>query len=300
MPGEPFPITISVPDVARKAPVRPVDGHKGTFGTLLIYAGSPGMGGAAYLCCEAALRSGIGLARLFIPKDLMSPLLQLCPHAVSEASPEIPEDRQRRLKKLTASANAVVFGPGLNPEADGIEYDLLYLIENARHLVLDAGAMTMIANHREIMDPAFQDRADLNLPPPILTPHPGEFSELVPGWDKTDRCDTPMRFACRHKVILVLKGHATGVFTPQGVWYINATGNDGMAKGGSGDVLAGLTGGLLAQGLAPEDAVVSSVYLHGFSGDITVGRLGRRYMQPSDLIESFPEAFSRCGWDYVL
>jgi NAD(P)H-hydrate epimerase len=295
--GDVTPIIISASEIAKKAPARPLDGHKGTFGTLLVYAGSPGMGGAACLCCEAALRSGVGLARLFVPEELMSPLLQLCPHALSAAASRLPEERMRRLKKFSTSSDTVVFGPGLDPEVDGIEYDLLYLIENAPNLVLDASAITMIAGHREIIAPAFMLRAEKNLPPVILTPHPGEFSRLVPGWDKADRRDAPGNFARHHKVILVLKGHETAVFTPRGVWYINSTGNDGMAKGGSGDVLAGLIGGILAQGIAPEDAAVSAVYLHGLSGDIACKRLGKRYMQPMDLIDSFPEAFSRCGWE---
>jgi NAD(P)H-hydrate epimerase len=295
--GDMSPIIISAPEIAMNATVRPLDGHKGTFGTLLIDAGSPGMGGATYLCCEAALRSGIGLARLFIPEELMSPLLELCPHAISVAASRLPEERMRRLKKLSATSDAVVFGPGLDPEADGIEYDLLYLIENVPNLILDASAITIIAGHREIMDPVFMLRAAKNLPPVILTPHPGEFLRLVPGWDKSERRDAPGNFARHHKLILVLKGHETAVFTPRGVWYINSTGNDGMAKGGSGDVLAGLIGGFLAQGIAPEEATVSAVYLHGLSGDIACKRLGRRYMQPTDLIDSFPEAFSRCGWE---
>lgn len=297
LPGDESPLIMSAPGIAKKAPVRPVDGHKGTFGTLLIYAGSPGMGGAAYLCCEASLRSGIGLARLFIPEELMSPLLTLCPHAVSVRASHSPEERIRLLKKISSSSEAVVFGPGLDPEESGIEYDLVFLIENIPALILDASAITMIAVHREIMDPAFILRASKNLPPVILTPHPGEFSRLVPGWDKSDRQEAPGNFARQYNVILVLKGHKTAVFTPRGMWYINSTGNDGMAKGGSGDVLAGLTGGFLAQGMAPEDAAVSAVYLHGLSGDIAGKRLGRRYMQPTDMIESFPEAFRSCGWE---
>lgn len=295
--GDVSPIIISASEIAKKAPVRPLDGHKGTFGTILIYAGSPGMGGAAYLCCEAALRSGVGLARLYIPEELMSTLLQLCPHALSSAASRMPEERIRRLKKLSPTSDAVVFGPGLDPEDNGIEYDLVFLIENCPGLVLDASAITIIAGHREVVDPAFAIRAEKNLPPAILTPHPGEFSRLVPGWDKLDRRDVPGSFARQFEVILVLKGHETAVFTPRGVWYINSTGNDGMAKGGSGDVLAGLIGGFLAQGIAPEDAAVSAIYLHGLSGDSACKRLGRRYMQPTDMIDSFPEAFSQSGWD---
>ncbi len=294
---EPSPILITAAEIERKAPARPVGGHKGTFGTLLIDAGSPGMGGAAYLCCAAALRSGTGLVRLFVPEGLMSPLLQLCPQAISVAAPDIPETRLRQLKNHSVTADAVVFGPGLNPEADGIEYDLVYLIDNVPALILDASAMTMIAAHREIMEPAFSRRGEKGLPPCILTPHPGEFSRLLPGWDKTDRRDAPGDFARKHGVILVLKGHETAVFTPRGVWYINATGNDGMAKGGSGDVLAGLIGGFMAQGMAAEDAAISAVYIHGLSGDITRDRLGRRVMQPTDMIDSFTEAFGRCGWE---
>ncbi len=282
--------------VSAQAPFRPTDGHKGTFGTLLICAGSPGMGGAAILCCEAGLRSGTGLVRVFSGSDLVTPMLNACPQAVFEVRPSPVEKAVSRLRIRAAEAGAVVYGPGLNPDEESALPELQALINETPRILLDAGAMSVLERHRDLIFSALLHRKASTLPPPVLTPHPGEFSRIMPEWDKSDRARLPGRFASEYGVILVLKGHQTAVFAPGGVWYINTVGNDGLAKGGSGDVLAGLIGGFMAQGIDPESAAVAGVYFHGLSGDITSERLGRRYMQPTDLLESLPEAFRSCGW----
>lgn len=295
-PGQGAPRSIDSSLVSGLAPFRPADGHKGTFGTLLICAGSPGMGGAAIMCCEAGLRSGTGLVRVFSGFELMDPLLNTCPQAVFEARPESVGDGVSRMQIRAAEADAVVFGPGLNPEGENALPELLALIGNAPRLLLDAGAMSVLEKHRDTLFTALLHRKASALPPLILTPHPGEFSRIMPEWDKSDRVRIPGQFASEYGVILVLKGHQTAVFTPAGLWYINTVGNDGLAKGGSGDVLSGLIGGFMAQGIEPESAAISGVYFHGLSGDITGRRLGRRFMQPTDLFDGLPEAFRSCGW----
>ncbi|NLW88103.1 MAG: NAD(P)H-hydrate dehydratase [Clostridiaceae bacterium] len=282
--------------VSSLAPFRPVDGHKGTFGTLLIRAGSPGMGGAAVMCCEAGLRSGTGLVRLYSDRAMAGPILGSCPQALFTPLPDSAEETITVLDRLTADSDAVVFGPGIPPDSNTAEEEAKILIAKAQNLLMDAGAVTVLANRRESLFRLFSERRKAELSYPVLTPHPGEFSRLVPEWDKYDRVRIPARFAEEHKVILVLKGHETAVFTPAGLWYINTVGNDGLAKGGSGDVLAGLIGGFMAQGIHPEAAAVCGVFFHGLSGDIISGRLGRRYMQPTDLFDGFPEAFRTCGW----
>jgi len=295
-PAQGAPKSIDSVLVSGLAPFRPSDGHKGTFGTLLICAGSPGMGGAAIMCCEAGLRSGTGLVRIFSGRELLDPMLNACPQAVFEIRPEAAGEGTFRLTRLAAEANAVVYGPGLDPDAEHVLPELLTLIENTPRLILDAGAISMIQKNREPVTNALMCRKTSGLPALVLTPHPGEFSRIMPEWDKSDRVRIPGWFASEYGVILVLKGHQTAIFTPAGLWYINTVGNDGLAKGGSGDVLAGLIGGFMAQGIDPETAAVAGVYFHGLSGDITAGRLGRRYMQPTDLLGGLSEAFRECGW----
>jgi NAD(P)H-hydrate epimerase len=292
-------IDVDIKMVTSLAPVRPPDGHKGTFGTLLIRAGSEEMGGAAYMCCEAALRSGVGLVRMFVDQVLIGSMLPLCPQAVYTSASGSPEERIRQWRKLLDAAGATVFGPGLDLHAEGIVSELLFLIENAPKLILDAGAMTVLSENREILFPALSERVTKNFPPAILTPHPGEFSRLVSDWDSRDRHHVPQKFAVQNSVILVLKGHHTAVFTPEGIWYISTSGNDGLAKGGSGDVLAGLIGGFLAQGMVSSQAAISGVFIHGLCGELASERLGKRYMQPTDLFGFLPETFRRCGWDTI-
>jgi len=254
------------------------------------------MGGAAIMCCEAGLRSGTGLVRIFSGRELLDPMLNACPQAVFEIRSEEVGDGVSRVKSIAAEADAVVYGPGLGPDVEYMLPELLTLIENTPRLLLDAGAMSIIQKHREPLMNALMHRKASALPAPILTPHPGEFSRIMPEWDKSDRVRIPGWFASEYGVILVLKGHQTAIFTPAGLWYINTVGNDGLAKGGSGDVLAGLIGGFMAQGIDPETAAVAGVYFHGLSGDITAGQLGRRYMQPTDLLGGLSDAFHECGW----
>ncbi len=295
-PGQGAPRSINSALVSGLAPFRPADGHKGTFGTLLICAGSPGMGGAAVMCCKAGLRSGTGLVRVYSERDLLEPMLNACPQAVFSVRPETAGDAVTRLKSIAAEADAVVFGPGLDPDTEDVTPELMALIENTPRLLLDAGAISMMQKHREPVMSALLNRKVSGLPAPVLTPHPGEFSRIMPEWDKSDRVRIPGWFASEYGVILVLKGHQTAIFTPDGLWYINTVGNDGLAKGGSGDVLAGLIGGFMAQRIDPETAAVAGVYFHGLSGDITAERLGRRYMQPTDLLDGLSGAFRDCGW----
>ncbi|NLO63025.1 MAG: NAD(P)H-hydrate dehydratase [Clostridiaceae bacterium] len=282
--------------ISTLAPYRPADGHKGTFGTLLIRAGSPGMDGAAIMCCTAGLRSGTGLVRLISGRQIAGPLLNTCPQAVFDAAPESVDDIVSLLKTRSDEADAVVYGPGLDPEAESAETELSVLISEVPRLLLDAGAISVLRNHRDTIFPMLIRRKASALPPPVLTPHPGEFSRLMPEWEKSDRVSLPGRFARDNGVVLVLKGHETAVFTPGGLWYINTVGNDGLAKGGSGDVLSGLIGGYMAQGIDPESAAIAGVYFHGLSGDIVSRRLGRRFMQPTDLFDGLPEAYRSCGW----
>ena len=283
--------------VMKLAPLRPADGHKGTFGSLLVCAGSPGMAGAAYLSANAACRSGVGLVHLWIPKDLVTPLFLSLPQAIAHPAPTDFSEAREELSALLPIMSSVVMGPGLETSDAAVRDEILYVAENAKTLLLDAGALTVISREPDIFAPVFVKRVSQGLPPAIFTPHPGEFARLVPGWNKEARESGAKAFAYQWNVVVVLKGCKTLVCTPDGECYINSTGNDGLAKGGSGDVLSGLIGSLLAQGMPPWEAAAAGVYLHGLAGDYAASALGRRYMQPTDLFAFFTDAFRYVRWE---
>ncbi len=295
--SEPSPVRLDAEFVAAIRPERPKNGHKGTFGSLLVWAGSEGMAGAAYMCAESAARSGVGIVHLYLPEPLIAPLLIMLPQAVSHKIPETAEEAGEDLSALLPGMNACAAGPGLDTSGPQVRDILLYMTEHAGTIVLDASALTLISREPQIFRAAFLARKEKKLPPAVLTPHPGEFSRLLPGWNKEDRLSAPGTFSRDWNTVLVLKGYETTVFLPGGECYINSTGNDGMAKGGSGDVLTGLIGSLMAQGLSPADAALAGVYLHGLAGDLTACELGRRSMQPTDLSARYTEAFRRVKWE---
>jgi NAD(P)H-hydrate epimerase len=283
--------------VMKLAPMRPADGHKGTFGSILVWAGSPGMGGAAFMCANAACRSGTGAVHLWIRNDLVTPMFLAVPQAIAHKIPDNFENAREELSAILPLMSAAVIGPGLDLSDSFVRDGILYFAEYAKNLLVDAGALTVIAREPDVFAPVFAGRIKSGLPPAVFTPHPGEFSRLVPDWNKEDRMGGAKAFAEAWKVVVVLKGHKTIVSTPAGACYINSTGNDGLAKGGSGDVLSGLIGSLLAQGMRPDEAAVSGVYLHGLSGDYAASALGRRYMQPTDLFAFFTDAFRHVRWE---
>ncbi len=283
--------------VSRLAPVRPKDGHKGTFGRILIWAGSEGMTGAAYMCAMAALRSGVGLVHMMVPENLIMPMFLSIPQAITHKIPQTPEGIIRVLSSLLPMVDACVVGPGLPIHDSCVTEGLVYAAKNAKNLVVDAGALTVIASARDVFSDVFSGRLEDGLSPAVFTPHPGEFLRLVPDWDTADRVPGASAFARNWRVVTVLKGHQTVICTPDSACYLNSTGNDGLAKGGSGDVLCGMIGSFCAQGLSPVDAACAGVYLHGMSGDFAASALGKRYMQPTDLFSFFTEAFSHCRWE---
>lgn len=278
-----------VRDVPRLPP-RPRDAHKGTFGKLLVVAGSAGMSGAAVLAGSAALRAGAGLAQLAVPEPIGPAVAagQICC-----TSAWLPADAQGRLAlaalpavlELARSATAVVAGPGLGKSEDVRAIVQALMVEVRQPLLLDADALNVLGRDPEALK--------VRTSPLLLTPHPGEFARLC-GTDtkavQADREAFAVAFARRHGVVLVLKGAGT-VVTDGARAYTNTTGNPGMAKGGSGDVLTGLIGALLAQRLEPLDAAVLGVYLHGLAGDLARDRLGEVSLLATDLLEQLPAAF---------
>jgi NAD(P)H-hydrate epimerase len=271
---------------------RPADSNKGTFGRVLVVAGSRGMSGAAILCGVGALRSGAGLVRLAVPGEILPIVAAANPCYLTAP---LPQDDQGRLSSqaetgilaLVKANDVVALGPGLGQSPAITNLVATILAQASVPLILDADGLNALAGKTGVLHrrPA----------PTILTPHPGEFSRLVGATIPQVQAQRPEwagRFAADHGVVLVLKGHGT-IVTDGRRLYQNRTGNPGMATGGSGDVLSGLVAALLGQGLEAFAAAQLGVYLHGLAGDLARDDLGEVSLIASDLLDYLPHAF-RC------
>ncbi|NBO92810.1 MAG: NAD(P)H-hydrate dehydratase [Planctomycetia bacterium] len=257
-------------------PARPTDAHKGTFGTVIVVAGSVGMSGAAVLCGSAALRGGAGLVKLVVP-ELIAALVavqQPC-YMVAGAS----WDRLDPVLEAARTADAVVAGPGLG-RGPKVRELVGRLCELDVPLVLDADALNVLG----MWPGVWRNR----MAPTLITPHPGEFARLT-GQKGGERVAGAVELARREGVIVVLKGAGTVVTDGRRV-FVNTTGNPGMATGGTGDVLAGLLGALLAQGFSAFEAAQLAVYLHGRAGDQARDRVGEVSLIATDILDSLPVA----------
>lgn len=258
-------------------PRRRRDAHKGDFGRLFLLAGSREYTGAPALCANAAVRTGAGLVTLAVPEEVWPIAAVKCDEAMVWP---LPEDYDTILKKASA-CDAVVMGPGLG-QSERAEQLVLSLLQDLEcPVVVDADGLNILSRHIDVLD----NRKGCT----VLTPHEGEFSRLSGGTlPIADRITAACEFAKAHGCILVLKGHRTVTARPDGSCTVNTTGNPGMARGGSGDALAGMLGALLCQGIqaAPETAV----WLHGRAGDLAAAEKGEYGMTVTDLIGSIPYA----------
>lgn len=246
---------------------RPEDSHKGTFGSLKILCGSSRYTGAALLCCEGALRSGCGIVRLFADENVCLPVRIRLPEVIN--SPVVDFKN--------SAANAAVIGCGIS---DDFSYDLRDIILNLNSpSVIDADGINFLSLNKDILREA--DTKNL-----IFTPHPKEFSRLT-GVALEDICGNreyyAKRFSDEYKTTLVLKGHRTVIASYGKTSIINTSGCSGLAKGGSGDILAGVIGSLLAQGYDVYSAAAVGVYVHGKAGEILSEKYGCSGVIPSDL-----------------
>lgn len=267
--------------------------HKNDFGQLLVCAGSQYMTGALVLSVSSALRSGTGLVMAFAPEEALDPVRFNCPCALTKAWGEDVADTLKPASKLLSKCSAVAVGPGLDEE-DPRSLALLELfINEAKALVIDAGALNILSKHNELM-PALKSRKQRGLNPAVLTPHIGEMKRLLRSDVTDEACEA---FAVENTCLLVLKDSKTKIFTPHHdkVFELNRE-NSGMAKGGSGDVLTGLIGGFLAQGMKTCTSGLAGVYFHSKAGIIASYGLGKRGMLPTDVIACLPEAFEEIGW----
>ncbi len=270
---------LTAEDVRGLLPRRHRTAHKGDFGHLLVIAGSEGYTGAPVLCAHAAARSGVGLVTLAVPRNVYAIVAASCP-------PEIMPCSLDRVAGL-AGYDAVAIGPGLGREEETLRLALGWIDECRVPLVIDADGLNALARN-----PSAMNRITAPL---ILTPHPGEMGRLVSrsaGEVQSHRWEVARKFAADYNVVLALKGAGTVVTDKSGQLWINSTGNAGMAKGGIGDALTGIIGGLLAQKMSPLDATRAGVFLHGRAGDIAAERWGQRALLATDLIASLGEAFA--------
>ncbi len=276
-------------------PARPADGHKGTFGRVLIVAGSRGMSGAASLSGVAALRGGAGLVFVALPSGIQNVVASYEPGYLTIGLPEdsltgqLSEDSVADVLTLAETKDVVALGPGLGAGAGTRSLVQQLCLTYRRPMVIDADGLNVLAE--QLRSGSLSDQ---NLSGPrVLTPHPGEFSRLsglsIPEIEAR-RPEVAREFAARYGLVLLLKGPRT-IITDGVEVAFNQTGNSGMATGGSGDVLTGLIAALLGQGLSPFNAARTGAYLHGLAGDIAAAELSEPGLIASDLPKYLPRAW---------
>ncbi len=268
------------PEDLEDLPARPALSNKGTFGRVLLIAGSRNMAGAAVLAGEAAYRSGAGLVRVLTPECNRTVLQSALPEAILTTYEDV-NGSEDLLAAVTGWASAIVIGPGLGLGDTAVRLVRYVLTETEVPVVIDADALNILALHTILMD-HLNSRC-------ILTPHLGELSRLS-GKSiqemREDLCENAVNFATKHKVCLVQKDARTIVVPSDGSFvYVNTCGNSGMATGGSGDVLSGVLGGLLAGGLEVPRAAVFGVLMHSHAGDTAAARRGERAVLAGDIIK---------------
>lgn len=270
--------TVTARLARRLLPTRRADGHKGTFGRIYVVAGDVGYTGAPVYAAEAAARTGSGLVFVGVPQAVYPIVAARCATAMAQP---LPEDREVLLERLKG-CDAVVLGPGLG-RSRAAEELVLFLLEKLEcPVVLDADGINAAAAHIDVL----RGRRC----PMVVTPHEGEFLRL--GGDLSlGREEAALAAARELGCVLVLKGPGTITAAPDGRARRNTTGNCGMAKGGSGDILSGMIASLIGQGADPFDAAACAVWLHGRSGDLCQRQMTAYAMTPPDMVERLPEVF---------
>ena len=290
------PQSLQLVNTLPSAPVRDDGAHKGDCGRALIIGGSRGMSGAACLAGKAALRGGAGLVTVAVPEGIADLVAGFEPSYLSLGLPEDEQGRMttaaaQRLEEVLSRQIAVAIGPGLGQSAGLLELVASLYASVMLPCVFDADALNLLAKRPYLIKRASGASAR------ILTPHVGEFARLT-GLDaaviQENRQQHAAEFARKNQVIVVLKGKNT-VITDGVRVAINATGNSGMATGGTGDVLTGVLAALLAQGMSAFDAAQYGVHLHGFAGDLAAEELSKPGMIASDLIHFLGRAWCELG-----
>ncbi|MFA6129779.1 MAG: NAD(P)H-hydrate dehydratase [Candidatus Omnitrophota bacterium] len=275
---------------------RKVDSHKGDYGHILILAGSSRFSGAALLCGESALRSGAGLVTLGIPKSINLPLIKSKPKELMTFP--LPETNEgtlslkafEKMSALLKNIDVLIIGPGLGRNKSTYALVKKIMRKTNQSKVLDADALNALSNHLEILK---AHKGQL-----ILTPHQKEMSRLfgvTAGIIKNNRKLIAKKFAKHYNSVIILKGHNSIVTDGVRGFYINRSGNPGMATAGSGDVLSGIAGAFLAQGLDAFKAAKYATYIHGLAGDLAAEEKTEMGLIASDIIERIPDALKKCS-----
>ena len=271
---------------------RAADSHKGDFGRVTIVAGSRGKTGAAHLAGMGALRSGAGLVTIATPAVCVPIIASMAPELMTEPLTDLADGTLSAAaldRVLELDHDVIACGPGLGRTPAVAEFVYGLLERSTVPLILDADALTMLADEPDRLVTS-EDR-DV-----IITPHPGEMARLVGSSIEEvqrNRIEVASDFATTHRVHVVLKGHRTVIATPEGHVFINPTGNPGMATGGTGDVLTGVIAAWLAQLLDADAACRLSVFLHGAAGDLAAVRHGQVSMTATDLLATLGDALGR-------
>lgn len=277
-------------DVAERLPRRRLDAHKGDAGHLFVIAGAPGMSGAGLMAAMAALRAGAGRVTLGAPQSIRALVEGRYPEVMTLSLPATESGAVDvaafdLILERAEDMSALVVGPGLTTRPRTVELVHRLIQHIDAPVVLDADGLNALSQDSTILDSRV---AQL-----VLTPHPGEMARLL-GVSvrevQEDRVGHASRFAARHNLEVALKGWGTILATPEGESWYNPTGNSDMATAGSGDVLAGVVGALLAQGLSGKWALICGAYLHGLAGELASAKMGGLGIAATDILEALPMA----------
>ncbi len=291
--GDISPINITEEYVRARLPERPADANKGTFGTAGLIAGSYGMAGAAILSARAAIRSGVGIARLIIPESIYPVAAAAIPEAVFRFLPQKDgkfdggaADVTKIIDTATDGCRAVMLGCGIGI-SDGTKALVKTVLSTVKKpLVLDADGINVAVDCIDIIRKRGADT--------VITPHPGEAARLLgvtAAEIQSARRSAAKELAEMTGAVTLLKGQNTLIAVPHGDMYVCRKGNSGMATAGSGDVLSGIIAALLCEGLSAEHAAVCGAYIHACAGDIAAIKFSQTAMYAGDIINSLPECF---------
>ena len=283
-------------DLASLGAPRPAEANKGSYGHVLVIGGSLGKAGAAAMAGMAALRAGAGLSTIATARGSLATVAGFHPEVMTEPLAEtdrgtisLADLKSGRLDEIVKGKTVLAVGPGISRNPESAELVREVLKKYRMPMVLDADGLNAFDSKIEELSGAGKAL--------VITPHPGEMSRLT-GLSiadvQKDRIGLARSFAEKHQLIVVLKGHGTVMAFPDGEVWVNPTGNPGMATGGTGDILTGITAGLIAQNQHNiAKAVIGAVYLHGLSGDLAREQMGEQSLVATDLIHSLPRAFER-------
>ena len=285
--------TLGVDEAVAMLRGRPAEGHKGTFGRVVVVAGSTGMTGAACLAAMAALRSGVGLVTLGIPASLNDILENKLTEVMTRPLQDggtgcLQEEALDDILELVGNADVLAMGPGLGKSGGVFEVLRNILGRIDISIVLDADGLNHISRDISLLGK--------HTGPVVITPHPGEMARLT-GLSVAQIMESPgevaQKFSRETGAVVLLKGATTVVCHPDGRIYFNTTGNSGMATAGSGDVLTGVIAGFIVQGYEPFDAAVLGAFVHGYAGDLAADARGQAGMVAGDILEAVPMALKK-------